>query len=176
VLVERRCECEVCVRIARRYLRLGKTAASTLAVGGAAGIGLALLMNAPHIGPAQWLGILLVLQSLWLTTWIFVWLTQRTLRLGGIAGLFGGVVATAAIAWQVLQTSYTVALFPDHAVAAYSETWWYLFADGVGWAIAAALIRELYFVELLDSFASGPHTHAAGSASASARTSASASA
>ena len=145
-LVARGIECEVCVRNARRYMRLGKTCASALAVGGAGGVAVAFLVTAPNLRAAQWLGLLLTMQVLWNLTWLFVWLTGRTLR---IQNLFT-TIAPIWVIVGVIQTAYSIINFPDHAVAAQSETWWWLVADGAGWGLFAAIVRELFFVELLE--------------------------
>jgi hypothetical protein len=139
-------ECEVCVRNARRYMRLGKTCASALAVGGAGGVAVAFLVTAPKLTAAQWLGLLLTMQVLRTLMWLFVWLTGRTLR---IKNLFA-MIAPFLVIGGVIQTVYSIVYFPDHAVAAQSETWWWLVADGAGWGLFAAIVRELFFVELLE--------------------------
>jgi hypothetical protein len=75
-----------------------------------------------------------------------VWLTGRTLR---IKNLFT-TIALFLVIGGAIQTVYSIVNFPDHAVAAQSETWWWLVADGAGWGLFAAIVRELFFVELLE--------------------------
>jgi hypothetical protein len=148
VLVEFPIECEVCVRIARRWMRLGRTCASTLAVGGAGGVAGAFLVTAPNLRADQWLALLLAMQILVVAVWACVWLTAHTLRLGGLFPLF----ARVGVVWGVLRIVYSIAFFPDRGVAAHSSTWWWLVADGIGWAIIAVVVRELFFQELLEEF------------------------
>jgi hypothetical protein len=146
-LVDSPWECYDCVSIARRWLRLGKTCASTLAVGGGGGVGAAFLVSNPSLTAPQWLGILLFMQLLLLGIWICALKAGRRLRIGGI---WVNVIFPFLAVTQVIQTIYSIGYFPDHAVAAQSSTWWWLVADGIGWAVEAALVRELFFAELLE--------------------------
>jgi hypothetical protein len=106
----------------------------------------AFLVTSPSLQAAQWLGLLLTMQVLWILMWLFVWLTGRTLRIGNLFTM----MALFWVIGGVLQTFYSIVQFPDPAVAAQSETWWWLVVDGVGWGLFAAIVRELFFVELLE--------------------------
>lgn len=140
-------ECGVCVSIARTWARLGKTCASALAVGGAGGVGVTFLVANPSLTAPQWLAILLFMQSLALSMWICAWRTGRQLQVGGpIVNLLFPFMA----ACKVLQIVYSIVYFPNQRVPAQSPTWWWLVADGIGWAIEAVLVRELFFANILE--------------------------
>ncbi len=158
LLVDSPTECVVCVRIARRYMRVGKTCASTLAVGGAGGVALAFLVSAPNLRPDQWLGLLLTMQFLLVAMWVCVWMVGRTLQL---TGLFVNVLVPFFLLFEVGQIAYSIVAFPDHTVPAHSSTWWWLIIDGIGWGTIAVLVRELFFAEVLEEFPT-PLTFGAG--------------
>lgn len=147
-LAEHSDECWVCVRIARRYLRLGRTLSSALAVGGGGGVALTFLVASPDLRADQWLAILLLLQVLRTAQWGCVWMAARRLNLRG----FFPFIAPIAVVAGLIQSAYSIAAFPNHAVMAGSSTWWWLVADGAGWALTAVLLRELFFVEKLEEF------------------------
>jgi hypothetical protein len=130
-------------------MRLGKTCASGPAAAGAAGVALGFLVSGPNLRPHQWLALLLIMQLLLLGMWACVWMVGRTLQLGGF---FANVVAPAAILVEVGQIIYTWVAFPGQPVAEQSPGWWWLVADGIGWAIVAVLVRELFFGEYLERF------------------------
>lgn len=75
-LAEHPDECWVCVRIARRYARLGRTVSSALAVAGAGGVTLTFLVASPSLRADQWLAILLSLQFLRTAMWTCVWMAD----------------------------------------------------------------------------------------------------
>jgi hypothetical protein len=133
-------------------MRLGKTFASALAVLGGGGVAGAFLVSGPKLSAAQWLGILLTMQTLRLAMWGCAAMTAWRLRLKGSFGLFAAVGIPVFVVGGLLQMWYTIAAFPDHAVAAQSSTWWWLVADGAFWALEAVVLRELFFVELLERF------------------------
>ena len=147
-LAEHPDECWVCVRIARRDLRLGRTLSSALAVGAGGGVALTFLVASPNLRADQWLGILLFMQFIKTAQWACVWMAARRLNLRGVFPF----IAPFAVVFGLIQSGYSIAAFPDHAVMADSSTWWWLVADGAGWAFIAVLVRELFFVELLEEF------------------------
>lgn len=156
-LAERPEDCWVCVRIARRWARLGRTISSALAVGAAGGVTLTFLVASPNLRADQWLAILLALQILRTAMWACVWMAARRLQLRGplFPPTLRGVIAWVApffLVFGLLQSAYSIAAFPDHKVLADSETWWWMVANGIGWGLIAVLVRELFFQELLEEF------------------------
>ncbi len=147
-LTEHSDECWVCVRIARRYLRLGRTLSSALAVAGGGGVALTFLVASPDLRADQWLAILLLMQFIRTAQWACVWMAARKLNLRG----FFPFIAPITVVLGLIQSAYSIAAFPNHAVMADSSTWWWLVADGAGWAFVAVLVRELFFVEKLEEF------------------------
>jgi hypothetical protein len=135
---------------------LGRTISSALAVAGAGGVTLTFLVASPNLRADQWLAILLSLQFLRTAMWACVWMAARQLQLRTLIpfqlrGLIGWL-APYAVVFGLFQSVYSIAAFPDHQVLADSEIWWWMVANGIGWALVAVLVRELFLQELLEEF------------------------
>lgn len=145
------------MRANRTPLRqVGEDGSSALAVAGAGGVTLTFLVASPSLRADQWLAILLSLQFLRTAMWTCVWMAGRRLRLRVLIPFqlrdFIAWFAPYAVIFGLLQSVYSIVAFPDHRVLADSETWWWMVANGIGWALIAVLVRELFFQELLEEF------------------------
>lgn len=149
-------ECPYCVATARRYLRVGRTCANGLLATAGVSVLATLLLTAPDLRPGQWLGVLLVMHSLFIAMNFCVYKSAQHLDLSrdSLAGLFGRY-ALFPIVVVVLQLVYMVGYFPAFgstvSTRLFTSGWWNVVGLAVVYVAFAALARELFFNELLEA-------------------------